>query len=305
MATKRQGNRSNDIAPQPLPDSTAARVSGEAMDVFHVTEAQVPGSGAVPGPDRIPGIDSLAPDRAAGESLPGTMQPGLQPGSHTDDQFGMDLKQGGGSTGFFGDRSLELPDAPASDDLSKDSINRIDVGIDFSNLGAGGPIDGRTPDAFDGVGRGTGATGPADPGGMASDGGGSPFTTSAPGWWESSKTKDAEAKVDEVIAGIKDGTKYNPYVGIQEGIVGSVVDVPAADTADVADAADPAGEAPLPPVQQNKQQWKFVGDDVPAGGHTDGGLPARVGTTSTLEAWINTVLNDDLPPDHPDYAAVA
>jgi hypothetical protein len=301
MATIRRGDSPSDGSIQPSTDAVTVHATGESLDVFNAELLAVPSAGTVAAPGGVPGAELLPPDRAAGESLPGTLQQELSPGDPRTDQFGLNLQQGAAQTGFYGDRTLALPDAPAAADMSKDSINRIDVGIDFSNLGSGGSIDGRTPDAFDGMGQGNAATGPADPGGMVSDGGGSKFTTSAPAWYEFNKTSKAESAVDAQIAGMAEGTKHNPYVAIQEGIVGSVVDVPVADTAEAAEATAPAAEEPLPPVQQTKQQWKFVGEDVPAGGHTDGGLPATTGTTTILEAWTN-LFKDDLPPDHPDYA---
>ena len=233
------------------------------------------------------------------------MQDELNPAAIGDDQFGLNLQQGGGSSGFYGDRSLELPEVPRSGDLASLRQNDIDVGIDFANLGGASSLDGRTHDAFDGVQSGNSAVSPADPGAMTGDGKSSPFTTTAPSWSDFGKTAKAERAVDDAIAGMQAGTVHNPYVTIQEENVGSVVDVPAEDAAaapdDVGEGAEPAAEAPLPPVQQTKQQWKFVGENVPAGGHTDGGLPATTGTTTIIDAWTN-LFKDDLPPDHPDYA---
>lgn len=65
---------------------------------------------------------------------------------------------------------------------------------------------------------------------------GSPYTTNA-----DSDMSEAESAVDAAIRGMLEGTKPNPYITIQEEIVGSVVDVPAADA--TTDAEAPATEA--------------------------------------------------------------
>jgi hypothetical protein len=251
----------------------------------------------VDGPSLIPGRSSILGDRMAGESAPGTLAPEVVPGSALDDQIGVDLPTGGSGAGSnpFGGGRLDLPGAPVAEELGGGHV--LDAGIDFNNLTGTGTLDGRGVDAFDGVGLDTGASGPADTGGMTSDGGskGSPFTTSGPGLFSS--TKAAEKAVDDAIAGMKAGTKPNPYITIQEVQLGSVIDVPVADTAE----APAATESSKSHAEQKNEQWKFIGDDVPPDGHADGGLPGQVGKTTVLESFI-ALFNDDLPPDHPDYA---
>ncbi len=246
----------------------------------------------VDGPSLIPGTASLiGGDAMRGDGGQGSLAPDVTPGRLTGDQFGLDLGQG--ALGTTRDSAFDLSQLglqSRGDDLDSysahlgtDAGQRIDSDFHPDALGQQGGVDGRLEPGMgglDGLGSST-ATGPADPSDMirsGTGGKGSLLTTNA-----DSRMSAAEAEVDELIAGMQAGTRHNPYVLIQEEIVGSVVDVPAAD------AEPQAVEQTEGDTKSNaeikKEQWNHVGEDVPSGGHSDGGLLSTTGETTWLESW--------------------
>ncbi len=251
----------------------------------------------VDGPSLIPGRSSIPGDRMAGESAPGTLAPEVVAGSALDDPFGVDLPTGGSGAGSnpFGGGRLDLPGAPVAEDLGRGHV--LDVGIDFNNLTGTGTLDGRGVDAFDGVGFGTGATGPADPGGVASEGG------SVLSSLTSGPTEGTFLEWVGSLVGIKTSEEksYDKASGVADAMN------PAKD----AEATEPAETTPTVTdkfkinLQSPKDQWNYIGENVPKDGHGDGGpykgyWGAR---PSLMEGPSVPGSQDGLPPDHPDYVA--
>lgn len=270
----------------------------QSLDVFDAVTAIPSPVQPIDGPSNIPGRDSLLPDRAEGESGPGSLAPESTSSDAFADQFGLDLKQDGSPKGFSGDQRLEIPEIPTAGGLpERESLGPVDVGIDFANLGGSSSLDGRTNDAFDGASQGAPATGPADPTDMISTGNGqkgSPYTTNA-----DSDMSAAEAEVDAAIKGMQEGTKSNPYISIQLGLEGSLVDVPADDAG--APASDPPAADTKSNAERNKEQWNHVGEDVPQGGHADGdSLVDKAGEQTWLESlkslWEDQAEGDLIGP---------
>jgi hypothetical protein len=272
---------------EPTGPSTT-RVTGSAEPNGGIKDATDPRTslaGRADSPSLIPDGAAQRDNRLAGEVAPRSLAPEVSPGSALDDPFGASPETGGATNkGPVGTSQLELPDAPAAAELGRLTDQPIDVGLDFNNLAGGGSLDGRGLDVFDGVARDGGATGPADPGGVTSDGAAGLTTETQPAsvvdWIVSvvatTAAEEAEAKVDKHIAGKVQGlTTPGVSYSDSEG-VSAKVSTPEGRLVD-------AIGSEIPKFFQGQK-------------NIDGSLTER-------EKQMQQVGDDGLPPDHPDYVA--
>lgn len=262
------------------------QVAGSAQPNGGIKDATDPRTslaGRADSPSLVPDGAAQRDNRLAGETAPRSLAPEVSPGSALDDPFGAGLETGGATNkGPVGTSQLELPDSPAAAELGRLTDQPIDVGLDFNNLAGGGSLDGRGLDVFDGVARNGGAIGPADPGGVTSDGAAGLTTESQPAgvleWIGSfvgaaTDAEEAESKVDKHISGEVNGLT-TPGVADKDGVQ--------------SDVKAPTGEA--------ANALRGVADVIQGKKHLDGSLTER-------EKQMQQIGEDGLPPDHPDYVA--
>lgn len=138
---------SRNPTPASLPPSESpppTRSAEPTVDPAHLAEpTAIPVSGPGHLPDAPPGA------MAQGDLAPGTLQPEITPGNDLTDRIDV----GGGAAPRAG--GLDLPDVGGDiADLDDMTDLHIDPGYDLENLAGQGSVDGRTHDAYDGVGGG-------------------------------------------------------------------------------------------------------------------------------------------------------
>ena len=212
---------------------------------------------------------------------PATLAPEVDGRAGTD-PFGVGARVGDATAG--GDDRWDLTDGrgdlggPGDVDLAASADLHLDPGYSLDDLVGAGSVDGRTHDAFDGVGSGD-ATGPADPAGMTSDG----FVDSVLSWFGGGATTTQETGGDDA------GTPATPPPAPTDGSTDtSTLTTPGTAYSD-SEGVQTKGTAPV------DSPLKGIADFFMGKKNIDGSVSER-------EKQMQKALEeDDLPPDHPDY----